>query len=109
MEKMNEANKQFNERRIWYFTCDKCGKTHRQSHKKKNARNHICMKCRKLEVPENQPPLFTANGTDEVQYFQSKTYEFKDGDKAPYPKIIKIIYPYELQKQIKTSEKNDEQ
>ena len=55
---MPEETKQFNERRIWYFTCDKCGKTHRQSHRKKNARDRICLRCRMMQVPENQPALF---------------------------------------------------
>ena len=55
---MNASQKQFKERRIWYFACAKCGKSHRQSHKKKNATNQVCMKCRRIEVPKNQPKLF---------------------------------------------------
>lgn len=55
---MNASQKQFKERRIWYFACTKCRKNHRQSHKKENATNQICQKCRMIEVPENQPKLF---------------------------------------------------
>ena len=55
---MSIEQKQFKERRIWYFACAKCGKAHRQSHKKRNATNQICMKCRRMEVPENQARLF---------------------------------------------------
>jgi len=56
---MNETKTQFKERRIWYFTCERCGKSHRQSHKKKNAQSYICRNCRKNVVPENQQSLFS--------------------------------------------------
>ena len=55
---MNTIQPQFKERRIWYFTCEKCGKAHRQSHRKKNAQVHICRKCRGVEVAENQLKIF---------------------------------------------------
>ncbi len=53
--------KEFKERRIWYFSCSKCGKNHRQSHRKKNAKIQLCLKCRKNEVPENQLSIFNEN------------------------------------------------
>lgn len=50
--------KKFNERRIWYFPCTNCSRGRAQSHKKKKAVAGLCRKCRKIQVPENQVPLF---------------------------------------------------
>jgi len=49
--------KNIEERKIWYFSCGKCGKDHRSSHKRINARRRICAKCRRAVVPENQAML----------------------------------------------------
>jgi DNA replicative helicase MCM subunit Mcm2 (Cdc46/Mcm family) len=46
------------ERRIWYFTCEKCGANHRQSHKKKKAKDAVCRNCRRNYVNPNQAKLF---------------------------------------------------
>lgn len=72
----------FKERRIWYFKCAKCGKSHRSSHKKRNAANQLCMKCRKYEAPENQPRLFVANGSDEVIQFGKRKVTIGDFQKT---------------------------
>lgn len=46
------------ERRLWRFTCDKCGKANRQSHRKYKAKEAICQSCRRQEPNSNQPNLF---------------------------------------------------
>lgn len=46
------------ERRVWYFTCDRCGVARRQSHKKKKAKESVCQKCRRHTPNPNQSTLF---------------------------------------------------
>jgi hypothetical protein len=48
------------ERRVWFFTCDKCGSERRQSHRKYKAKEAICRSCRKKIINPNQPRLFEA-------------------------------------------------
>lgn len=48
----------YKERRLYYYTCEGCGKQNRHSFKKKKAKLKVCKKCRKLEVNKNQLALF---------------------------------------------------
>lgn len=50
----------YKERRLYFYTCSKCGSENRCSFKRTKARKGICRKCRKNAVNENQIPLFTA-------------------------------------------------
>jgi hypothetical protein len=72
------------ERRIWYFTCGKCGKDHRSSHKRINARRRICAKCRRAVVPENQARLFQITGVNII------AGRIKGGEKMNYIGIGKV-------------------
>ena len=50
----------FKERRLYYFTCEQCGKVNRHSFKRKKAKLKVCKKCRRQEeVNKNQLTLFS--------------------------------------------------
>ena len=53
------------ERRIWYFTCEKCGAARRQSHRKFKAKEATCRKCRRTVINPNQLKLFEAQEINE--------------------------------------------
>ena len=46
------------ERRVWKYTCDKCGKSNRQANRKQKARDAICRTCRRIVSNPNQTKLF---------------------------------------------------
>jgi NAD-dependent SIR2 family protein deacetylase len=50
--------KTYKERRLYYFTCEQCGKVNRHSFKRKKAKGKICKKCRGQYINPNQQSLF---------------------------------------------------
>lgn len=50
--------KKYKERRLYFYTCSKCGKENRCSFKRSKAKHAICRKCKKVELNKDQMPLF---------------------------------------------------
>ncbi len=48
----------FKERRLYYYTCEQCGKQNRHSFKRKKAKVRVCKKCKGNVVDPNQLTLF---------------------------------------------------
>lgn len=49
------------ERRVYFFTCEQCGKGDRQTFKRSKAKNKLCRSCRKgPQIDPNQQALFPA-------------------------------------------------
>lgn len=51
--------RQYKERHVYYFKCEKCGTQNRQSLKRARAKNGVCRSCKFKQVNPNQIPLFT--------------------------------------------------
>lgn len=50
--------RKYKERRLYFYTCTKCGSTNRCSFKRAKAKHAICRKCRKQEVNKDQLAMF---------------------------------------------------
>lgn len=61
--------KTYKERRLYYFTCEQCGKENRHSFKRKKAKMKVCKRCRKNAVDPNQQSLFEVNQSNVLQIF----------------------------------------
>jgi uncharacterized OB-fold protein len=48
----------FKERRLYFFTCEQCGKVNRHSFKRRKAQGGVCKKCKRQVVDPNQQALF---------------------------------------------------
>lgn len=48
----------YKERRLYFYTCSKCGGTNRCSFKRAKAKKAVCRKCKRLAINKNQIPLF---------------------------------------------------
>ena len=51
------TTRKYTERRLYFFTCDKCGRINAQSFKRRKVKTGLCRPCRKHEVDKNQLSL----------------------------------------------------
>lgn len=59
-ENINISTQKLTTRQVYYFTCEKCGHTKRQTFKKSRAEVGLCKPCRReaLLIHKNQTSLF---------------------------------------------------